>query len=385
MQAEIFPWREGNRFRLLIDGGEFFPWMLAAIEAAGAQVDLELYLLQEGACASRLVDSLCAAARRGVTVRCLFDALGSRGLGRRLAQRLRAAGVQLRWYNPLSWRRGLHNLYRDHRKLLLVDGRIAWVGGSGATDDFWQPQRTTPSRWHELMVEIHGAVVDDWQTLFERQWQACAGDCAWRPHVRPLAHLPSRPLPGAGLARVAYADAQQHRDILHALLRNLAHARGRIWLATPYFLPGWKVRKALRKAARRGVDVRLLLTGRLTDHPPVRYAGQRYYPRLLRSGVRIFEYQPRFLHLKAVLVDGWASIGSCNFDHWTLRYNLEANLEALDPELACALARSFEDDFAVSREIRLADWHARPLYQRASQRLWGWLDRVVVNLLDRWR
>lgn len=385
MQAEIFPWREGNRFRLLIDGGEFFPRMLAAIEAAGAQVDLELYLLQEGACASRLADSLCAAARRGVTVRCLFDALGSRGLGRRLAQRLRAAGVQLRWYNPLSWRRGLHNLYRDHRKLLLVDGRLAWVGGSGATDDFWQPQRTAPSRWHELMVEIHGAVVDDWQTLFERQWQACAGDCAWRPHVRPLAHLPSRPLPGAGLARVAYADAQQHRDILHALLRNLAHARGRIWLATPYFLPGWKVRKALRKAARRGVDVRLLLTGRLTDHPPVRYAGQRYYPRLLRSGVRIFEYQPRFLHLKAVLVDGWASIGSCNFDHWTLRYNLEANLEALDPELACALARSFEDDFAVSREIRLADWHARPLYQRASQRLWGWLDRMVVNLLDRWR
>lgn len=384
MTSAVFPWRAGNRFRLLVDGQRFFPRLLAAIDAAAEQVELELYLVDNGDCAGRLIECLCAAARRGVVVRCLFDAFGGQRLGSRARGRLHEAGVQLRWYNPLGWRHGLRNLYRDHRKLLLVDRRLAWVGGTGATDDFWLPAEAS-SRWHELMVEVDGPLVADWQTLFERQWDACVDDCAWRPYVQPLTHLPPRPLPGVGLGRVAYADSRQHRDILHSLLRNLGHARQRIWLATPYFLPSWRVRKALRKAARRGVEVRLLLTGRLTDHGPVRFAGQRYYPRLLRSGVRIFEYQPRFLHLKAVLVDDWVSIGSCNFDHWTLRFNLEANLEALDPELSAALAASFADDFAASREITLDDWFARPLAMRISQRLWGWLDRLVVNLLDRWR
>lgn len=384
MNPTVFPWRVGNRFELLIDGERFFPRLLAAIDAAERQVELELYLVEAGLCAGQLVERLCRAAQRGVAVRCLFDAFGSRRLGVRLSAQLRQAGVQLRLYNPLGWRRGVSNFYRDHRKLLLVDQQRAWVGGTGATDDFWRPQ-PGGTLWHELMVEMSGPLVADWQILFERQWQACADDCAWRPHVRPLAHLPPRPLPGAGLGRVAYADSLQHRDILRSLLRNLGHARGRIWLATPYFLPSWRVRKALRKAAERGVDVRLLLSSRLTDHAPVRFAGQRYYPRLLRSGVRIFEYQPRFLHLKAVLVDDWTSIGSCNFDHWTLRFNLEANLEAHDPGLTAALERSFAADFVQSREIDLDDWRARPLVMRISQRLWGWLDRLVVNLLDRWR
>lgn len=384
VQQAVFPWREGNRFQLVIDGEQFFPQLLAAIDGARAQVELEQYLVEAGSCAEQLVECLCRAARRGVQVRCLFDAFGSQRLGARLSERLRMAGVVLRLYNPISWRHGVRNLFRDHRKLLLVDQAVAWVGGTGVTDDFWQPEQAA-SRWHELMVEVSGSAVVDWQILFERQWQACLEQQAWRPSIRPPAYLPTRPSPGAGLGRVAYADALQHRDILHSLLRNIGHARGRIWLATPYFLPSWRVRKALRKAAQRGVEVCLLLSGRLTDHGPVRYAGQRYYPRLLKSGVRIFEYQPRFLHLKAVLVDDWVSIGSCNFDHWTLRFNLEANLEALDPGLTAALTQSFATDFARSREVTLDDWLARPLAMRISQRLWGWLDRVVVNLMDRWR
>ena len=385
MPQAVFPWREGNRFQLLIDGDQFFPRLLAAIDAARSQVELELYLVEAGTCAEQLVDCLCRAARRGVPVRCLFDAFGAQRLGTRLSARLRQAGVLLRLYNPISWRRGVRNLYRDHRKLLLVDQQLAWVGGAGVTDDFWLPEPAV-SHWHELMVEMAGPVVADWQILFEREWEACVdANCAWRPYIHPVDHLPARPLPGEGLGRVAYADARQHRDILQSLLRNLGHARQRIWLATPYFLPSWRVRKALRKAAQRGVDVRLMLSGRLTDHGPVRFAGHRYYPKLLRSGVRIFEYQPRFLHLKAVLVDDWVSIGSCNFDHWTLRFNLEANLEALDPALTAALASNFESDFRLSREITLDDWFARPLAMRISQRLWGWLDRLVVNLMDRWR
>jgi len=182
---------------------------------------------------------------------------------------------------------------------------------------------------------------------------------------------------------VAYADSRQHRDILQSLIRALNTSKKRIWLATPYFLPTWKVRRALRRAAARGVDVRLLLTGPRTDHPSVRYAGHRYYPRLLKAGVNIFEYQPCFLHLKMVLVDDWVSIGSCNFDHWNLRFNLEANLEAMDPALTLAVAGSFERDFLVSTEVSLETWQARPLWSRIKQRVWGWVDRLVVNALDR--
>ncbi|PKM34566.1 MAG: cardiolipin synthase B [Gammaproteobacteria bacterium HGW-Gammaproteobacteria-12] len=323
-RGRIFPWRGGNRFELLLDGSVFFPRMLAAIDGARQQVEIELYLIEDGRCSERLVDALCRAAERGVAVRGLFDAYGAAGLGAALRERMQVAGVQLRWYNPVRWRRGMRNFHRDHRKLLLVDQCLAYVGGTGSTDEFWLPDEAR-SPWHEAMVEIEG------------------------------------------------------------LLRALRGAKQRVWLATPYFLPTWKIRRALRRAAARGVEVRLLLAGRNTDHPPVRFAGQRYYPKLLRAGVRIFEYQPRFLHLKMVLVDDWVSVGSCNFDHWNLRFNLDANVEALDPDFTRAVAASFIEDFGASREITFDDWHQRPWWRRAQQRLWGWLDRLAVNLLDRWR
>jgi phosphatidylserine/phosphatidylglycerophosphate/cardiolipin synthase-like enzyme len=165
----------------------------------------------------------------------------------------------------------------------------------------------------------------------------------------------------------------------------LQGGRQRIWLATPYFLPTWKVRRALRKAASRGVDVRLLLTSQHTDNQPVRHAGRRFYPALLRAGVRIFEYQPRFIHLKMVLVDDWVSLGSCNFDHWNLRFNLDANLETYDPSFSAVIAAQFAGDFAVSEETSLRQWRARPFAQRLQQRLWGWLDSLVIKLLKRWQ
>ncbi|WP_268797749.1 phospholipase D-like domain-containing protein [Pseudomonas huanghezhanensis] len=383
MAGSIFPWREDNAFELMIDGPAFFPRMIAAIEQAQEQVELELYLVESGLCAEALVEALVDAAQRGVTVRCLFDDFGSLAFAVGLRNRLTEAGVILRFYNKVNWRRGIRNFYRDHRKLLLVDKALAVVGGTGATDEFWQPGSET-SDWHEVMVEIRGPLVLDWQALFERQFHANPLRTAWRPGQNfGLPRLPPAPVTGHGLGRVAYADSRQHRDILQSLVRALNSGQKRIWLATPYFLPTWKVRRSLRRAATRGIDVRLLLTGPRTDHPSVRYAGHRYYPRLLRAGVKIFEYQPCFLHLKMVLIDDWVSIGSCNFDHWNLRFNLEANLEALDPSLTQAVATSFEKDFSLSSEVSLADWKARPLWRRVQQRVWGWLDRLVVNLLDR--
>ncbi|MDH0746397.1 phosphatidylserine/phosphatidylglycerophosphate/cardiolipin synthase family protein [Pseudomonas sp. GD03842] len=383
MRGAIFPWREGNQFNLLIDGPAFFPRMIAAIDAAQQQVELELYLVEAGACAEAIVQALVNAARRGVIVRCLFDDFGSLAFTLSLRERLTEAGVILRFYNKVHWRRGIRNFYRDHRKLLLVDKALAVVGGTGVTDEFWRPDQAT-SEWHEVMVEIRGPLVIDWQALFDRQFHANARRRAWRPAENfGLPRLPKVPISGEGLGRVAYADSRQRRDILQSLVRSLYTSKKRIWLATPYFLPTWKVRRALRRAASRGVEVRLLLTGPRTDHPSVRYAGHRYYPRLLKAGVKIFEYQPRFLHLKMVLVDDWVSIGSCNFDHWNLRFNLEANLEAMDPALTRSVTESFERDFLVSTEVSLETWQTRPLWSRIKQRVWGWVDRLVVNVLDR--
>jgi phosphatidylserine/phosphatidylglycerophosphate/cardiolipin synthase-like enzyme len=357
--------------------------MLGAIERAEQQIDLELYLVEAGACAEAMVAALTEAARRGVNVRCLFDAYGAAAFTLGLRKRLRDAGVELRLYNVIHWRRGIRNFYRDHRKLLIVDQQWGVVGGTGVTDEFWRPGEDS-SDWHEVMVQMSGPLIADWQMLFDRQWRANSRRTAWRPATHfGLPRLPRMPVSGAGLGRVAYADARQHRDILRSLVRALNSGQQRIWLATPYFLPTWKVRRSLRRAKARGVDVRLLLTGPRTDHPSVRYAGHRYYPRLLKAGVRIFEYQPCFLHLKMVLVDDWVSIGSCNFDHWNLRFNLEANLEALDPQLTREVEQSFERDFLLSSEIGLDEWQARPFWRRVQQRIWGWVDRLVVNVLDR--
>ncbi|VEF09537.1 phospholipase D/transphosphatidylase [Pseudomonas fluorescens] len=383
MRGAVFPWRDGNRFELLIDGPQFFPRMLEHIAGAKQQIELELYLVEAGACAEAIVQALVQAAERGVRVRCLFDDYGSLAFTLNLRQRLTQARVELRFYNRLSWRRWVGNFYRDHRKLLLVDQCLAVVGGTGVTDEFWTPGHDV-SEWHEVMVEISGPLVIDWQLLFDRQWIANRYRRAWRPAAHfGLPRLPRVPDKGEGMGRVAYADARQHRDILQSLFRALNSGQRRIWMATPYFLPTWKIRRSLRKAAARGVDVRLLLTGPRTDHPSVRYAGHRYYPRLLKAGVQIFEYQPCFLHLKMVLVDDWVSIGSCNFDHWNLRFNLEANLEALDPALTAAVEASFVKDFGLSQLVSLEAWQRRPLWRRVKQRVWGWVDRLVVNFLDR--
>lgn len=378
----IFPWQRGNQFALLVDGRHFFPRMLEAIESADFSVDLELYLLEEGHCSRRLFRALRQAVQRGVQVRCLFDAFGSRGLNPLTLHELQQSGIALQLFNPLGWPYRLASLHRDHRKLLVIDGERAWVGGTGATDQFWNPD-PAGREWHELMVEMQGPVVRDWQCLFDRQWHA-GGICGWQAGLRRH----DLELPGsgaAGVARVAYAEATQHRDILHSLVDRLRRAHRRIWLATPYFLPSLRVRRALARAARRGVDVRLLLTGRETDSPPIRYAGQRYYQRLLKHGVRIYEYQPSFLHLKAVLVDDWCSIGSCNFDRWTLHFNLEANVESVDPGLCLALAGQFEEDFALSHQILVEDWQRRPWHLRLCQRWWGLFDRLALYLLRRHR
>lgn len=379
-----YPWHAGCEFELLVDGTRFFPRILDEIREAQSSIDIEMYLVVSGIAIDRVTEALVEAVGRGVTVRCLFDATGSIECRNGEKDRLEAAGVELRLYNPVSWRPGRRHLHRNHRKLLIFDRHTVVVGGSGITDPCCEPDRSTgETPWHDQMLFVRGPVVDDWRDLFEHSWQQ-----AEQPTRRPF-RLPRRrratiewPDSHQGQGRVSYSDSRFDRELLRALMVSIHRARSRIWIATPYFLPSRSLRRSLVRAARRGVDVRLQLCGNKTDLPPVRYAGQLYYPGLLRAGIRILEYQPRFAHLKTVLVDDWVSLGSCNFDHWTLHWNKEANQNAIDGPLARAVHDSFEHDFMLCREWTLERWRERPLMHRMKIQVWGSINRLVTWALD---
>ncbi len=367
-----FPWRAGNRFDLLINGDTFFPAMLKAIDGAERRIQLEMYLMASGAVADRFIKHMTAAASRGVKVQLLLDAFGAMGLDARDRERLLKADVQLAYYNPLHLRKLEKNLFRTHRKLLLVDDVVTFVGGAGITDAFIGPRA-----WRETMVEVKGPVVADWAILFRHNW------AYWtQTETPPTPPTPPRfddGLPG----RVACNKGEAHGEIKRDFILRLRRARRLAWTSSAYFVPSRKVRRELRRAARRGVDVRLLLPGPITDHPAVRYASHRYYARLLRHGVRIFEYQGRFMHTKVALVDDWVSIGSSNLDRWNLRWNLEANQEVDAAIFAHKVEAMLRHDLDHSLEIAYDQWRQRSPLQRLKERFWGKFDLRLARLSTR--
>ena len=374
---DSFSWQEGNRFELLVDGEAFFPAMLQAIKGAQHYVLLEMYLFESGKVASQFIEAMSNASQRGIQVYLLLDHFGALSLDQSDRQQLRQAGAKLIFYNPIQYGELRRNLLRDHRKLLVVDGEVAFVGGAGITDDFTPDQGN--QYWHEVMIAIHGPSVWQWQKLFLQVWNH------W---VSPPLKLPDaahRPLPGGRPGRVVTSSGPNRMEIKRSLLKRIRSAERRIWIATAYFVPSWKIRRALGQAARQGIDVRLLLPGPYTDHPIVRHAGRRYYKNLLNSGVRIFEYQPRFLHAKIGLCDNWVSIGSSNIDRWNLRWNLEANQEIDDQGFAGQLEGLFRNDFAQSKEYHRKNWRKRPMRLRWLEWLLGFVDRWLERLTRRGR
>lgn len=372
-----FNWRDGNKFSLLIDGDKYFPRMLAAITGAQKTIWLEMYLFESSAIATRFIDALRNAANRGVQINVLLDDFGSRGLETKERTRLAHDNIKVCFYNKFRWAKLFDNMARDHRKLLVVDGEIAFVGGAGITDVFSPADAVNPP-WRETMLEIRGPVLDDWQKLFSQAWLVASHESIETNIVD------SEPLPGSGKGRVMVASGIRSQGIMRAVIKRVRTAEKTVWLSTAYFVPSRKLRKSLRRAAMKGVDVRLLLPGSETDHPVIRIASHRYYTRLLRSGVRIFEYQPRMLHSKALICDQWVSMGSSNFDRWNLRWNLEANQAVLDADFLKSATAMFVDDFLDSNEINLSRWLRRPGYLKWWERFWGRVDRWL-HLLGRGR
>jgi cardiolipin synthase A/B len=217
-------------------------------------------------------------------------------------------------------------------------------------------------------------VINDWVVLFERTWFGIASRWFKQPRASHVATAS-----GSQLGRVCASNGPRAHYVAQSLYRHLQQSQQHIWLVTPYFLPSLKLRRLLIHAAKRKVDVRVLVPGELTDHPAIRHASRRHYARLLRGGVRIFEYRPRFIHAKLAVCDAWVSTGSTNFDRWNLHWNLDANQEIDDPVFAFQARQQIEQDFALSEELYYASWLQRPLYLRFLE----WLNGQLARWLDR--
>ncbi len=368
-KSHYYPWRTHNTALFLVDGIHFFPAMLKAIEQAQRYILMEMYLFESGKVADQFITSFINAAKRDLTIQILVDGFGGLGLSQFDRQRMIKAGIQLVDYNPIQFKKFKNNLFRTHRKLLIIDGQKVFIGGMGITDNF-----DTQKGWRETVVEINGSVVKDWQCLFTTNFKKWSNTPF--PELIPL----HPPLKGNVTGRVAYTSGGKHLEIKKSLLSRIYNSQHKIWLASAYFIPSRRIRRFMRKAARRGRDVRLLLPGPVTDHPAIRYASRRYYARLLRHGVRIFEYQDRFSHTKMVLIDNWFSIGSSNMDRWNFRWNLEANQEIKDdPETIARAHQILCNDFEHSQEIRYEEWKQRSLLQRFIEWFWGRIDLLLTG------
>jgi cardiolipin synthase len=339
-----------SRVDLLVDGARTYDALCAAIAAARHHVHLEYYIFVPDAVGERIMAALVERARAGVQVRLLVDAVGSARLRLRHRARLRAAGVEVARFHRLRWLslKPLVN-FRTHRKIVVVDGTIGFTGGINVTVD--HDERLNPRAFRDTHLRLEGLAVRWLQIVFLEDWQYATGrsptDRAYFPEVAERGDRP--------VQIVASGPDSEHEPIKKMYFAAIAGAAQRVLLRTPYFVPDEAMLTALTTAALRGVDVRLLVPV-ASDSRLVSAAARSYFEELLRAGVRVYEYLPRMLHAKTLVVDAaFAAVGTANFDNRSFRLNFEVSAVVHGPELATELAALFDTDLESAREVKLGD------------------------------
>ena len=369
-QTRLHP---GQRVEVLTNGGHFYPAMLAAIQQARYSINVEAYIFQPGHMADQVADALAERARAGVEVRVVLDAIGSSTMRwSSAAARLTEAGCHVDYYQRLKWYRLHRANNRTHRELLIVDGRIAFVGGAGVADWWHEASGPEDPPWRDTMVRVEGPVVASLQGVFSENWLECGGEiltsrASWPPaeSAGPVQAL---------LIRSSPSDRATTSRVAFQLL--MACARESIDIHTPYFLPDHTLRRTLIDIVARGVRVRVLVPGPRTDQRLVRLASRRLYGQLLEKGVRIFEYQPGMTHAKVLMIDDrWTVVGTTNFDNRSFEHNDEVNIAFRDRDVAARLRRDFEADLAQSAEVTYDAWLRRGLFEKALKPLSWILER----------
>ncbi len=357
-----------NKLTLFVRGSSLYAAMLAGIDEAKASVSLETYRLGGDATGRAFAERLAAAARRGARVRVIYDSVGSIELPPETVTMMRNAGVQLLEYHPVApWRPRWAWNKRDHRKILVCDGRVGFVGGMNLSDEH-APAASGGLDWPDAHARVEGPAAHELERLFRQVWHKETG--RWFE-----AAAPEGPPPGRTAARVVGNHELLKRfAIREAYVNALRAAKSEVAIANSYFIPDWRIRRALAQAVKRGVTVRVLVPGR-SDIASAWYAMRATYTSLLTRGVRIFEWQGEMMHAKAVVVDGrWCAVGSYNLDHRSLRHNLEANLHAIDDAFAAELLAAFRRGLDGAHEITPAEWARRPALDRALERFFSSFD-----------
>lgn len=367
---------EGNSVTLLRDGSQALPSMLEAIEAGARQILLEMYWFGSDRVGTEFADALGRAARRGVQVAVLYDSVGSLETDASLFNGLRSAGCQVIEVNPLwPWHRRFRLdrlVWRDHRKLLVVDASVAFTGGVNLAEP-WLPRTQGGLGWRDDMVCLKGPAVAELMESFLATWSQLGG--------APLeAARPSDALQSAGSTRVAVLRngfGRHRRQIIRAYVMHIYRARERVWIKNPYFVPDRRVVRALARAADRGVDVRILVPLH-SDVPLLNAASRAQWSRLLRRGVRIFEWQGTMLHAKTAVIDRtWSTIGTFNLDFRSLLWNLEVNLAIDSQEIGHTMEMGFLHDLEGAREVDPIAFFGRSFVERGLE----WLGYRFRRLL----
>ncbi|MCE9595344.1 MAG: cardiolipin synthase ClsB [Planctomycetes bacterium] len=356
--------RHHNRIAILRSGGESFPAMLAAIEGAKRYIHLSSYIVRADTVGTQFQRALIARAKSGVLIRFSFDSLGSFGLPEKYVAELRDAGIEVVESFPLApWRPRSAFSRRNHQKILIVDGAVGFTGGLNIGDEY--APEPEGGGWHDMHAMVEGPIVYDLERAYRRSWRRVAGTSihgldSSAPHQVGAAFRHS----GYSVDNVGLRSRfRMHHDYLHAIRR----AKHTISIMNAYFIPDRGLRRQFRRAVERGVSVRVIVPS-VSDVAVVYHASRHLYGRLLRHGVRIFEWPERMMHAKVGAIDStWGTIGSYNLDARSFLHNFEVGLVLLDRELASTLQSNFDSDVAKCREFTIHDWQRRSARERFLQ------------------
>ncbi len=375
----------GNKVTLLFDGPATMKEMMAAVQGAKSTINLETYIFDQDPVGIEFADLLIEKRKRGVTVNVLYDAVGTFGTPNEFFERMKAAGITLIAFNPVNpaARKGKWEINnRDHRKLMVVDGKVAFTGGINISSTYANSSffgsRRNPRKddgrkvgWRDTHIKIEGPAVAALQWSFVNMWvRQEAGELPDANYFPPLAPA------GDKIVRVLATDPDKGFEIYKSLVLAIQEAKKTIHITSAYFVPDQQIVEALGAAAKRGVDVRLVLPG-VTDHGLVMHAGRAFYDQLLADGVKIFHLQVAVLHAKTAVIDGtWSTIGSANIDRRSFIHNYELNVIVLDPAFGQDMENAFNEDLRDSKPVSLEEWRRRP-----------WADRIkeyAARLTEYW-
>lgn len=365
-EIAVCSFTDGNGVNLLYKGRESFDVIFDHVKRAKSFVCLQFYIFRNDETGLELAGIIKKKSKEGIPVCLIYDHFGSFGTPRSFWRDLKDTGIEIRASRPFKWTSPLHYVHRDHRKLIIVDGLLAFTGGLNIANEYRGFHLRARVGWRDTGIILEGPIVSKLLATFIKTWETWKGGEI--PFSGSSAITGSQPTGNLPVIPVFASSAKGRRRMRKLLYYSIHHARSSICLTTAYFTPSRRMIDSLEEAVRRGVEVRLLLPG-VTDVPAAHYAGRAFFTRLLRAGVRIFNYQGEVLHAKSYVFDGcWSIVGSANLDFQSLRWNDEGNVGILDEDFGRKMTEVFEQDIKHSMEIIESEWAARPLWDKIRER-----------------